>query len=216
MGFGLLFLGYFFLLSLPLGNLDLLPDIIGWGMMFFALKKLGGYCPDNRHFAMAKWAVLPAAAVSLVHFVVFGFFINEGAVSASMETPALVLQLGYGVLVSVFNVLLLLGIHKLSGEVELPKLSARARHLLALTAVYYIAQIFYYSGALEAMIGAMERAQLILNYVSFAIYLLNYLLIFLMLALLFSCYMHICLEGDEDMPYREGLLDRLFNKIRRK
>ena len=28
-------------------------------------------------------------------------------------------------------------------------------------------------------------------------------------ALIYACYMKICLEGDEEMPYRDNLYDRI-------
>ena len=29
--------------------------------------------------------------------------------------------------------------------------------------------------------------------------------------MIFSCYVHICLEGDEDMPYHEDIYDKIIN-----
>ena len=50
MGFGLLFIGYFFYLPLSYNGFDLLPDIIGVLIMFSALRRLSFYCPGNRFF----------------------------------------------------------------------------------------------------------------------------------------------------------------------
>ena len=68
MGFGLLFIGYFFYLPLSYNGFDLLPDIIGVLIMFSALRRLSFYCPGNRFFRLAKVILVPMGALSVGMF----------------------------------------------------------------------------------------------------------------------------------------------------
>ena len=47
MGFGLLFIGYFFMLNFPFQGIDLLPDVVGCIIMLVAVRKLLLYCDDR-------------------------------------------------------------------------------------------------------------------------------------------------------------------------
>ena len=72
MGFGLLFIGYFFYLPLSYNGFDLLPDIIGVLIMFSALRRLSFYCPGNRFFRLAKVILVPMGALSVGYVRVSG------------------------------------------------------------------------------------------------------------------------------------------------
>ena len=207
MGFGFLFLGYFFLLNLPVGNVDILPDVLGWLLMFGGLRRLCWYCPQDKSFPRAKLVLIPAAVLSVLVFVL-------DIVMAGGESPVLfTAQLLYSVLQGAYELFLLLGIHRLAVSVELPKLAARAGRMLAFTAVYYLLQLVYYTGIMNAALPSYSAAY-VQNYLAFAIYILGYLWLLLTLALLFTCYARICLEGDEEMPYSEDLFDKLLRRFR--
>lgn len=211
MGFGLLFLGYFFLLTLPVGEIDILPDVIGWIIMASALRGLCGFCPDNRHFSRARTLTLPGAVLSALLLILDFVLLLD--VPAFLTTADTVLRLAYSAVMGVYEIFLLLGIYKLAREVELPKLSARAQRMMAVTVVYYLMQIVVYSG----IPGLLPESQAALvGAINLAVYALGYLWLILTLALLFTCYMRICLEGDEDMPYREDLFDRVLARFKGK
>ena len=207
MGFGFLFLGYFFLLNLPIGQVDILPDVLGWLLMFGGLRRLCYFCPQDKNFPRAKLVLIPAAAVSVIVFVL-------NIVMAGGNSPVLLgARLLYSLLQGAYEVFLLLGIYRLAGSVELPKLAARAGRMLTFTAAYYLLQLVYYSSILNAVLPSYSAAY-VQNYLAFAIYILGYLWLILTLALLFTCYARICLEGDEEMPYSEDLFDKLLRRFR--
>ena len=207
MGFGFLFLGYFFLLNLPVGQVDILPDVLGWLLMLGGLRRLCYFCPQGKSFPRAKLVLIPAAAVSAAVFVL-------DIVMADSGSPVLLItQLVYAVLQGAYEAFLLLGIYRLAHSVELPKLAARAGRILAFTAAYYLLQLVYYSGIMNVVLPSYSAAY-VQNYLAFAIYILGYLWLILTLALLFTCYARICLEGDEEMPYSEDLFDKLLRRFR--
>ena len=47
MGFGLIFIGYFFMMNIPIGGVDVLPDAIGCFIMLAGVGKLFLHCPVN-------------------------------------------------------------------------------------------------------------------------------------------------------------------------
>ncbi len=208
MGFGLLFIGYFFLLSLPYNGIDILPDIIGFVLMYLALRKLNFYCRDNRHFKYARITTIPCAVLSLALLAVAitNFFAE---LPSALHT---ILQTAYAVAIGIYELFLLLGIFRLAKEIELPKLAARAQRMLTLTAVYYLSELLIMSGVLSDYLTSIDPT--ITNYLSFALYLLGYIWMLCTLALIFTCYMRICLEGDEEMPYREDLFDKLLAMLK--
>ena len=207
MGFGFLFLGYFFLLNLPIGRVDILPDVLGWLLMLGGLHRLCYFCPQDKSFPRAKLVLIPAAAVSAAVFVL-------DIVMADSGSPVLLItQLVYAVLQGAYEAFLLLGIYRLAHSVELPKLAARAGRMLAFTAAYYLLQLVYYSGIMNVVLPSYSAAY-VQNYLAFAIYILGYLWLILTLALLFTYYARICLEGDEEMPYSEDLFDKLLRRFR--
>ena len=130
MGFGLLFIGYFFYLPLSYNGFDLLPDIIGVLIMFSALRRLSFYCPGNRFFRLAKVILVPMGALSVGMFGCQAASVS-GALSETLDkwlyTP---LTLVYIIAIGVYHAFLLLGVYTLSKSVELPKLAARAVRVL--------------------------------------------------------------------------------------
>ncbi len=216
MGFGYLFLGFLFFMSFPLYGVDILPDVIGWLIMGKALKTLTHYCPGNRHFERAGYSLLAGLVLSVF---VLGCQLAElgGVVSETLDrffvTPILIL---YSIAIGVHQVFLLLGIHQLSLEVELDKLARRAVRMLSLTAVYYLLQFLTQLGLFAKIADLTASPQMVLSTINAVVYFLGVLWLLLIAALYFTCYMRICLEGDEDMPYREDFYDRTKKKIESK
>ena len=54
-----------------------------------------------------------------------------------------------------------------------------------------------------------SQPNVLLTYANAAVYLVGVVWMLLVWALIYACYMKICLEGDEEMPYRDNLYDRI-------
>lgn len=201
MGFGLLFIGYFLMLFVPLSELALMPNLsfIGCVIMFFALKRLITYCEGCNAFVRARILLFPLFGLTLASFLC-GIIIPH--VSIVMQ----ILWLAVSVSLAVYSLMLFLGIFKLAADVKLPKVSARARGLMSLSVVYAI--FSFVSGILQVVFSNVDASGLsvtvkgLLHYTDFAAYLLENAFLLFALALLFTCYMRICLEGDVDMTQK--------------
>ena len=198
MGFGLLFIGYFFTLFVPPSGVGLMPNMafIGCVIMLFALKRLITYCEGCNAFIKARILLFPLFLLSLASFIC-GFVIPD--ISVVMQ----IIKLFTSVILGLFSLFLFLGIFKLAADVELPKISARARGLISLSVVFMI--FSFVSGVSQVIFSNTDATSLsqnvkgLLHYTDFAAYLLENAFLIFALALLFSCYARICLEGDEDM-----------------
>ncbi len=195
MGFGLLFIGYFFMLFIPLSELDLLPNLapVGCVIMFLGLQRLIRYaanCTSFKHSLPFMAALFMSTLASFI-FSVIGVDSSLAECIEILNSP----------LLSLYSIMLFLGIHKLSAEVELPKVSARARRMITLSLVYGLLSMT--SGICQIIFvgkdGLSTNILALLHYSDFAAYILEHLFLFMTLALIFTCYMRICLEGDEDM-----------------
>lgn len=213
MGFGLLFVGYFFLIFFPLSRIDVLPNIaiIGCIIMLFGLKRLTHYCTENRGFTMAKIFATVLLALSLAALMIdiagIDGMLNEQINSVLVPiTNAL-----YALAIVAYTASLFVGVYKLSNEVELPKLAKRSVLALSANAAYLIAEIAASVCSLVRTHGSVssDSFTIVTGYLGIIAFLLAYVILFLNLALIFSCYAHICLEGDEDMPNSGDIFDKI-------
>ncbi|MBQ8250184.1 MAG: hypothetical protein IJY93_09970 [Clostridia bacterium] len=218
MGFGFLFIGYFFLLFYPLDTIGMLPNlsIIGCVLMLAAMKRLIQYCPENKSFKAAKYALvllsLFSAAMLVLNFIPADTTSADSASAASMGTICIYSAVLLAKLtLCIYSITLFLGIHRLSNEVELPKLASAATRRITVTGVFGAAMLL--SGIAEIVISSTatvnDEFRMIVAYVGLFSRLLEYVCILVNLLLIFSCYAKICLEGDEDMPYREDVFDKI-------
>ncbi|MCI8388481.1 MAG: hypothetical protein HFE63_08475 [Clostridiales bacterium] len=215
MGFGLLFLGYFFILNVPYGSLDVLPDIIGCLLMLSALKRLTGYCSDNRGFKYTQFTLLPYTLIAAIIFI-SQLACQFGITSAeSIKWFTSPLNIVYSIVIGAFHIFLFLGIHELSKEVDLPKITTRSIRMLSLTVVYYIIELLSYTGIINKIAYSTAKPEAVLSYINLALFILGILWMALTWALIFTCYIRICLEGDEDMPYREDIFDKILSYFKR-
>ncbi|MBQ8510519.1 MAG: hypothetical protein IJ493_11495 [Clostridia bacterium] len=212
MGFGLLFIGYFFFLNLPMRGIDILPDFVGCLLMLSALRSLTRHCPSNQGFARARTVTLGMGVLSLANL-----FTQIAGLSANVpDIFTRVLAICYSLVVLVWHIFLLMGIYELALAVDLPKLAGRTRRILTLTVIYYVLQLLSSSGLLKLITGMTETPEMALSLINLALYLLGLVWLFCTAALIFTCYMRICLEGDEDMPEHEDLYDKTMSWIKSK
>lgn len=216
MGFGLLFIGYFFMLNLPVGGIDMLPDAVGWLIMLAGVGKLILHCPDNKWFGFTRYLLIICGVLSIA--ILGGQLASASGMMTESLEKYLFTPLGnvYSLCIGIFHALLFIGIYGLSRSVELPKLANRARRMVALTAVYYFGEAVSLSGLTKLIAGSAGNPDAVLSTLNLVIYLIGSIWLLLSWLLLFTCYMRICLEGDEDMPYREDIHDRIISHLKNK
>lgn len=216
MGFGLLFIGYFFLMSLPINGIDILPDIVGYLIMLHSLTLIISHCPKNNGFIRARLILLPTAVLSIAIFgcqlAAASGMLNE-ALEKYFANPVKSL---YTIAIGAFHVFLLLGIYQLAHEVELNKLANRSRRIIVLTAVYYLLEIISLLGITKTIAALTSNPDRVISYINVSVYAIGNIWLLSAWALIFTCYMRICLEGDEDMPYRENVHDNLVGYLKSK
>ncbi len=209
MGFGYLFIGYFFLIFFPLSGIGVLPNLaaVGCAIMLVGTKKIYSYAEDCKGFKLASYTLIPYFALSaaaLILNIAEYFGISQETVAAFLNPISLACDLLFGLLA----VFLMAGIYKLARQVELPKLASRSAIFMSVSVLFTLCALISNTAAILD-ITAGKTVTATINYIGLAAFLLEYLAIFLNLFHIFSCYANICLEGDEDMPYREDIFDKI-------
>ncbi|MGI6167098.1 MAG: hypothetical protein ACOYIA_03040 [Eubacteriales bacterium] len=191
MGFGLLFIGYFIAFIMSINGYSFVFRLAGYVVMALALIRLRRF---ERRFYYAY--------LSSLLLIIFGIwdFIYGIADKLKYELPAWISAAkpasGGAIFITeaALNVTLLLSIAALAGGVGLVRQQRGAWRNVIITGVYYIlaARMLFFPGNIEANRYLLPTALLL--WLCWRV---------LNLILIFSCYMRICPEGDEDMPERE-------------
>ena len=186
MGFGWLFLGYFFANMMPDGSPLSFAKLIGYPLMIVGFYKLAAYHPRFRYCFYASFATVPFAVYygmyGLARFGVFELFpFLSGTFYTVVDTCYLAVTL-------LLNALLLWAVAALTGELKLLTLQSSAWRNLIFVGIYYLLRV------------VMALPFPIQKYLIGPTLLLWLVTLFLILFLLFKCYRYICPEGDEAMP----------------
>ena len=188
MGFGLLFLGYFFMFYFPYKGLDVFPDVAGFVINVFALKKLSEYKLGFDLLKRLNYVCIALSSV-LLGLQISGLFGKLGTVLTYFEPL-------YIAFMFVFNVFLLTSVYRIAKDTESLSVAARAQRNLVLTFIYAVIAVF---NSLPPSItgGLLEK----LDRYGYAIgsYILRCVWLVLNLVLLYSCYMRIVPEGTDDI-----------------
>ena len=201
MGFGVLFCGYLITYLLSLNPYAALTRLIGYGVMFVGLSKLARH---NRWFGHSRLTVLPLGVLALVD-TVLDLLVRFSSFAQTPVTEAL--QGVMTLFVLLLHVCLMLAIHTIAADTELPKLGRSARMGLGLTVAYAVLNGLW---ALPVDLGESYALTL-----SAMLFLLQLIWTLFNLVLIFRCYMWICLEGDEEMeqkPSRFAFINRMREK----
>lgn len=203
MGFGLLFFGYMMLISVPYKGIDFPPDAIAYTLILIALTKLGRYGKKIRIASFFSIALLALSAVKLACQVGALFtYIPDILINA--------VTIGDIVLTLPFYFFMLVGFGELAKDVELPKLQGKCKRNFGIVCFFYAFTLFFYlyNADIIPLINGVEKIQL------FAMQqLLGYIMRIMNIILIASCYMRICLEGDEDMPYTPNKFEAFMTKL---
>ncbi len=213
MGFGQLYIGYFFLIFFPLSRIDVLPNfaIVGCIFMFLGLRKLTFYCQANKPFSLGKIALAVLSALCVTGLMLDVASIDGRFSDAANAILVPVTNSVYALGILGFTACLFVGIYKLSLEVELPKLAKKSSLMLSVSVVYLLLEMCSTVCSLLRSQGVItgEGFTAFTAYVGIFAFIFAYLTLFLNLSVLFSSYARICLEGDEDMPYKENSIDKI-------
>jgi len=204
MGFGLLFIGYIatYLLYLA-GGYGCFPAIIGCFIMLYALTKIAEYEP---RFKFAFFAVIPLTVcwgyfvaveiASLFGTVLPGFLSWNGT-----KNTVIYIRSFFDL---VYHTALLLSITKIAEDTGITKTKVAALRNLIIYVIFFVAEIIDYftpvtsAYSLYIFLAVMFLwlAELVLNGIC-----------------IFSCYMRICDEGDQDMEVRPSKF-KIINDLR--
>ncbi len=189
LGFGILFIGYFLTLNLNLKGVNVPPDFLGYLIMFAACNKLRDYSP---YFKKTNWALIPLAAISggLFTFEIFTLF---GASSFAL-TP--VLEFVKTLISGVMHFFLLKALMEISRDVGRTKITGKCQRNIFITLAIISIQALLSIPFIELpFLELPVKSELYRHFTDIGV---NFMVILNSIQI-FSCYMWICYEGDEDM-----------------
>ncbi len=202
MGFGLLFIGYLltFLLSMA-GGYGSYPAIVGCIVMLYATTKLVDYEP---RFKYAFFSIIPMAICVAFDLSVAITSMTGGSLPGFLgwSVTSNVIQYAKWVFTWGFNIVLLWAVAKLAGKTGIDKTARAAWRNMIIYCVFLV--MFVVTSFLP---GSLTVAP----YLAMAQYALYIILTILISVSLFSCYMRICDENDQEMkakPSRFGFVNR--------
>lgn len=213
MGFGLLFIAFTMLFVVfgyqidPATNLgfDILPDLLAYILIYRGLKNLKPY---SKGFVYARMLTIPLMGLGAVTFV------SQVIAMIGAQVPSVAKY--WGVLSTIVDTVdtvsipflffllvnLCMGIETLAREVELPKVVTRAKIASFLSCAYFIGKL------LVGILPLPNIVQWLMGILSFVVY-------FVYLYLLFSCYMRI-VYADEPPKQMFNPLFHLLDKSKKK
>lgn len=208
MGFGILFISYLLSFFISLVNYGYVIRLAGYAMMALALLKLREY---GREFTYPL-----VASVALIVYGIYDF-VYQGAGAISVQLPSF-FDAAFGVMeyisigvIVVFNVALLYAVYSITSRLELYKQRNAAVRNIIFVLVYFVLTVL--------AIGPLRGNTVYTKYFGLPTLLLQLAWIILNSVLIFSCYMYICPEGDEDMPRKKskfGFIDKLIDESDRR
>ena len=184
MGFGTLFIGYFLLLNLAYYGFT---DLIAAAVMLLGLYRLSRV---NKYFfeSMVASAIFLAFSIGEFGIATYEMFmkpINSAALISAMSIVRCVI-------IGMLTLLMLKGIEAVAKEVDVEDLPTKASRLAIITAVTYTAWI-----VLEAPMSFIN--DYVLAVLSLITILATFALLIVNLSVIYTCYMRICMPGDENI-----------------
>lgn len=204
MGLGLLFIGYLLVSVFTYAPTFFITDLVGAFVMHEALVRLRRHASKFKYAIYSVYVLFAVTTVQCVYYALHYVGIIESlseTVKAAVEICRLVSMLFY-------TVTMLLSLEELSRSVGDNKLGDRCRR-----------NMWYYVVSFALSLSLSFDIEALADYVSAfsaAAFLIKLLCSFLVPAVIYSCYMWICLSGDLDMnkPKKESKLSKFFSKVR--
>lgn len=206
MGFGILFLSYFLAFFVPLSYLH----IIGYAGMAWALSKLKDYRPA---FLKALWWLIPLGICCLYHILASVLSLLPSLGLGEVQLPFVnemvtaVVSMIESALILCFHFVFMRQLRAFAAELELSDIAKRSDWGLWLVSIQCTTYI---------MALILELTGFSLPLFSIIALLLQFVWAIFNLYHLFTCYMYICPEGDEDMerkPSRFGFVNEFREKM---
>lgn len=188
MGFGILFLGYFLTINFEYKGINLPPDFLGYILMMIACSKLAPY---SNNFKYTNRCLIPLTVLSV------GITAMEIMAAVSEKLAfAYIADIKYikYLLMLVMHYLLLNALADISKDVGRYKIADKCRRNIVLSIIMILIVLIF---TLPFSFPYRYTFSLLARYI-----LLNFVVL-LNSVQIFSCYMWICYEGDEDMPMKE-------------
>ena len=186
MGFGLMFIGYFFVYVM---SYVFIPKLVGYLIMTWAALKLSAFDVKFKKCI----PLLGALSVVSIYMLVGGVLNSAGTDVVFFNQTALnIVSLTEEALTLAFHFFLMIAISSIARDTGLENIRFRSMRNLV---VIGVAEIVY----IVVTLLPKEKIQVVF----FMALVLRLLWIILDLILLVSCYRMICEEGDEDMPEKE-------------
>lgn len=192
MGFGLLFIGYFFVTLLTLNPFASLFRMLGYGIILMAGLKLRKYHRSFDYFLIGTVGMLLVAALlvfsDVSDYLYRNLLIDSVLIAENGRTVLGYVEQGVSFL---FHAALLFAIRKLARETESKKIAVNAVRNFIFICFYYFVYILSFLPVKSIQACASELA--LIAWITYFVWiLLNFMLIF-------SCYAKICDESDVDM-----------------
>lgn len=210
MGFGLLFIGYFFtVMNMQMfGIIGTLIRIFGLLLMIFATMKLKKY---NDAFNVTLAGIAGMLCISVLVFTISldRILFENLLISARFfsSTAEAVIEYTGQVVSFAFNATLIWGVLKIAKETEVEKIANNAIRNFIFFCLYYFVYAISFIPT-EGIRSAKHEFALITWIMYFICSILNILL-------LFSCYARICDEEDVEMERKPSRFE-FVNKFREK
>ncbi len=216
MGFGILLFGYLFLTDVQVAvntefaiGFDVLPDIIGFIIMFKALTMLSAsYAP----FAAPRKVIYPlfaTSAVSLVCQLISIFKIAPSVISKILE----ILTYTDCVLLIIFHIALFKVAKDLTKEIDLEDISKVMGRAMILSAVFYsLHLVLMILAPFSQNMGSFIPFFNLTYYISL---LFQYFVLFYNILAIYKCYMFIGYEGEDTSLDVKHPLQILLDKLKK-
>ena len=200
MGFGWLFIGSVIGINFVYNGFT---DIISFLLILYALLLLSRH---NKYFKSSLYAIIPLCIAGLCFFVFEFLTILDIELVSNKELIYSYYAILSAILKLIYTALLLKGIETLAFELDIPNIRVRAFRNRLFIYLYYVLQI-----CTELNNEAFAKFA---RYAILPVMLFGFVCLILNAVLFYSCYMWICLEGDEDMERKESkfsFLNKLHN-----
>ena len=184
MGFGTLFIGYFLILNLTYYSLT---DVIAAAVMLLGLYKLSDL---NKYFksAMIAAGVFLAFSVGELGVAIYELFFAK----INQTTLISIMSVARSLVIGTLTVIILMALKNIANEVDLPQLAKKCDKLMVCTSTVYSVWI-----VLEFPLSFINPYVLAIT--SLLAILAAIVVVILNLTAIYSCYMRICMPGDEEL-----------------
>lgn len=192
MGFGWMFLGYIFMFTAGYSGFDFIPDAIGFLLLYKGVRTASEHCGC---FELTKRLCSFGIFASLL-YTAYQAAAALRLLNAAQPVGDIVYWI-YTVFIVGFTVSLLFSLAKVARETDVQKIRRRsAVGILLCGILLFGGRLVRYSAVWFESRISEKTANLLLTGGHIA----EIIFIVYTLFTIFSCYMWICLEGDEDMP----------------